>query len=593
MVARTLVTTADERTWPKDKNEPVLFLGEWCMRYSRKHIWQGMDYEVVPYHWDNRKKLHTDYIYLDNLYEKLLRKAVIIMNSIHSTHYPIRYWRILIGPWLKCFLHILFDRWFMLKSAIDQFDIKECNIINNDDNWPITIKDTKGLSIFVDDNGNEALYSKLLSILWGKNITLHSINKDLNDNIKTSYIQRQNNRLNLKEILKKALLFFGKYVSGNQKFFFYSSYIPAKYEFLLQIYLLQIPVPRWTEDVFDVLPNKKYRKWKLDDCHLDKDIFDTILGEFIALCIPTCYIEGYSKLDCLAQSKNWPNNPKVIFTSNAYHSDEVFKIWTARKIYDCNTSLFIGQHGGLFGVNRFYADEDHQVSIADKWLSWGWSDKKRHNIVPFYAMNLSGKKWTYDPSGGALLVQYGDSRYSYYLHSGTVSRQLLDYFSDQQRFLEGLPKNIRKETVLRLYPAKDLGWDQLERWRNKIPGVEINSDGKDIKGLVQKSRLYIATYNATNYLESLYFNMPTIIFWNPEHWELNKDAEPYFKLLESVGIFHSTPESAARQTEKIWSNVDSWWHSNEVQEARKKFCYKYARSSSNFAVKLKPLLKGR
>ena len=26
MVARILITTADERTWPKDKNEPVLFL---------------------------------------------------------------------------------------------------------------------------------------------------------------------------------------------------------------------------------------------------------------------------------------------------------------------------------------------------------------------------------------------------------------------------------------------------------------------------------------------------------------------------------------------------------------------------------------
>ena len=28
MVARTLITTADERTWPKDESEPVLFLGD-------------------------------------------------------------------------------------------------------------------------------------------------------------------------------------------------------------------------------------------------------------------------------------------------------------------------------------------------------------------------------------------------------------------------------------------------------------------------------------------------------------------------------------------------------------------------------------
>ena len=52
MVARRLVLTADEHTWPKENKEPVLFLGEWCKRYSRKAVWQKLDAEVAPYHWD-------------------------------------------------------------------------------------------------------------------------------------------------------------------------------------------------------------------------------------------------------------------------------------------------------------------------------------------------------------------------------------------------------------------------------------------------------------------------------------------------------------------------------------------------------------
>ena len=38
---RYLITTADERTWVMDR--PVLFLGEWCKRYSRRNKWLLLD----------------------------------------------------------------------------------------------------------------------------------------------------------------------------------------------------------------------------------------------------------------------------------------------------------------------------------------------------------------------------------------------------------------------------------------------------------------------------------------------------------------------------------------------------------------------
>ncbi len=129
MVARTLITTADERSWPKNKTEPVLFLGEWCKRYSRKHIWENMDFEVASYHWDDREKLFSDYQYLQELYEKLLANLSETLNQIHGVDHSPRYWRILIGPWLGCFIQALFDRWFMLKEAIDQAEIVKCRVL--------------------------------------------------------------------------------------------------------------------------------------------------------------------------------------------------------------------------------------------------------------------------------------------------------------------------------------------------------------------------------------------------------------------------------------------------------------------------------
>jgi putative transferase (TIGR04331 family) len=66
------------------------------------------------------------------------------------------------------------------------------------------------------------------------------------------------------------------------------------------------------------------------------------------------------------------------------------------------------------------------------------------------------------------------------------------------------------------------------------------------------------------------------MFWNPNHWELRDDAIPYFDLLKSVSILHETPESAANHMVVVWDKVASWWKSDAVQNARRKFCKRYS-----------------
>ena len=115
----------------------------------------------------------------------------------------------------------------------------------------------------------------------------------------------------------------------------------------------------------------------------------------------------------------------------------------------------------------------------------------------------------------------------------------------------------------------------FRHWRLSIVDLSRSSN-QPIEKLISQSRFYISTYNATTYLESLFLNVPTIIFWNPEHWELNKEAKPYFKLLIDAGIFHKTPYSAAQKMIEVWNNVDGWWMSENVQNARQIFCEKYS-----------------
>ena len=295
MVARTLITTADERTWPKDKKQSVLFLGEWCRRYSRKEVWQQLDAEVVPYHWDDREKLFEDYQYLQELYEKLLTELSDKLNQIHSVDHSSRYWRILIGLWLGYFMQMLFDRWFMLKQTIEKEAIGECNIIERD---PMSIvpNDMQHFNkLFVDDDWNEAIYGQLLELSWGEVVNVKKIQTPSADN-KCSKSTSLGLKATVKRNVKKWIPLFNKLFPKDDGYFFISSYLPLKTDFKLQICLGQFPKLWRSQPVLIIQEVLQKRQWGLDEKASANDSFEDIVRQLIPLHILTVYLEGYKQL---------------------------------------------------------------------------------------------------------------------------------------------------------------------------------------------------------------------------------------------------------------------------------------------------------
>ena len=217
-------------------------------------------------------------------------------------------------------------------------------------------------------------------------------------------------------------------------------------------------------------------------------------------------------------------NPSFIFTSVAYCQSDTFKAWAAEKT-SCGVPLIIGQHGGNFGMTPFAFEEKHQIDIADRWVSWGWQDKLEPKIVPFGNFKTLGKLVRYDSRGPALMVQMSLPRYSYHLMAEPIAGQMESYLDDQVTFLRCLSSEIQGQITLRLYP-NDYGWDEAQRWGDTFPAIRIAETHIKMEKLIERSRLYISTYNATTYLESLSWNIPTIVFWNPDHWELKEEVKP-------------------------------------------------------------------
>nr|WP_185805729.1 LIC12162 family protein [Chlorobium phaeovibrioides] len=568
---RFLITTPIEETWPSD-NEPVLFLGEWCKLYRRKERWEQLGTKTASYHWDDRVKLAGDYRYLQKLHEILLHELSQRLNQLHQVDHSVRYWRIVIGPWLGYFTQMLFDRWFMLQLVVEGGLVGTCKIVDRDALSLIPNDMGDFHQLFPNDVWNEAIYGQLLEKYWSDSIEISRI--DGSDENPCAVLPYNGWKQSLRSAAIGLINWSNSIVTRESDYFFISSYLPAQFEIALQFRLGQLPQLWRSKSVPKVKPELSWREWRLNGGNSGDTGFERVVREMIPMHLPTLYLEGYKQLVASTIETSWPKQPKAIFTSNAYSADDFFKVWAAEKV-ESGTPLVIGQHGGNFGMTPFAFYEEQQIKIADRWLSWGWSDTARPNVRPVGNLKGFGRTVGYDPNGGALMVEMTMPRYSYHLYSSPIAGQTLDYLDDQFQFIEALPSGLHNQVMVRLY-KNDCGWDQKDRWLDKFPDIQLDDGVKNIRQLIQKCRVFISTYNATTYLESMCWNIPTIFFWNPHHWELKDDATLYFDQLKSVGIFHETPDGAARQMKLVWDDVSGWWESPEVQTARRLFCERFA-----------------
>jgi putative transferase (TIGR04331 family) len=557
-----LITTANQRFWKEDEN--ILFLGEWCKPYAAKETWSKLDYEVVPYHWDNRRQLYQDYLYLKEVYERYLQFLANRLNDLHGERHTLRYWRIIIGPWLHYFIAILFDRYVSLKKASEAYEITNTWIADTNF-WEWMPQDMSNFSrYFVGDDYNHVLYSRIIRQL--KLVPYETIDCKI-----VPYIESN----------------VATAIFRNPSFFFVASYFGLYEQAKLEIALRQWPT------LFSVIHQSTVEA----DPRLRQTLsmkkggseFESLLDIFIPEQMPVSYVENYQKARELG-SANYPKKPKLIFTANAYSSNEVFKCWSAEQV-EHGAKLVTGQHGGHYGTGLWDWTEEHQTKISDQFITWGWNVPNEPKVQPLPAGKLiSIKKYLRPNSKGHILwVWCGSPRYSYWMYSAPVASQFLNYLEDQIDFAKKLSHDARRLLLLRYYP-KDYGWGEAEKMRELKLGIQDYYSEQTMEDQLNQSRLFVGTYNATTYLETFVADFPTILFWNPDHWELRPSAQPYFDELRRVGILHDTPESAAQKVNEIYDDPAKWWKTPKVQAAKNRFCEQYAKTSPNWIKEWKAKL---
>jgi putative transferase (TIGR04331 family) len=394
--------------------------------------------------------------------------------------------------------------------------------------------------------------------------------------------------MTLKTFLFGVMKKLAPLLSRRRDAFIVSSYLPPIEDIKLQIALGQFP-SFWETPNADVeaKPNLTLRTGLTNELLNDGDVgvlkvVKTLLFE----TLPVTYLEGFSEIQEIVRKQKWPERPKFIFTSNAFHGSDVYKYWIANKV-DAGTKYIVGQHGNSYFTDRRQRNSIEEVT-ADKFLTWGWKDVSDRYIPAFLFQNKPNKTIKINSSGGLLLINNGPSpsRTTY-----DVSFPAHQYLEMNQTFINNLIGGPREQTTLRLtLRTRQHSFSEKKRWEDFDAHLKIDEGFTPIHQLISANRLTVHSYDSTGILVTLSQNIPTMAFWLNGFEHLCDEVIADYEILLQAGIIHLTPESAAKKVNEVWDNIDEWWSGEEVQEARGAFCQKYAVISKTPAKDLKSIL---
>ena len=590
-VPRYLITTADERTWKYDR--PVIFLGEWCRVYNRKHIWQDMDAIVAAPYGLGQAKKDADYVEARALEDKLFPILCDTLNRHHRSQYSVRFWRIVLGHWFSRYVDVMLNRVKTLEQCLQTYKILGTTTYTNEHYSLATQDFHTAIWAFNDECWNNTLAVRILDLLGTESCPVEVIAGCVSPGFRWNALATTTTLK--RKVLKWCYQRAGKlasYLARDDDAFIINSYLPKKEEIKLKLSLGQCP-QLWVSSKLEIYekPDRALRKTLAKQIATNSDNnLEDILSVMALELLPVCYLEGFDTLVNLAKQQSWPKRPKFIFTSNNFYCDEVFKIWAASKVEYNFSKYIVGQHGSLYGTHRHWYFNTIEELVADKFLTWGWSDGLPQHTPAFIFKTAGRKNKYYNPQGGLLLIEL---HLNHRITTWDDTSEFVKYFEDQQKFVNKLASTPKQQLTIRLHASYNLLlWGEESRWQEFDPLLKIDTGSVAVRAQIAQSRLVVHSYDSTGILETLSQNIPTLAFWQNNFDHLRDSAKPYYQLLVNAGIVHLTPESVAQKVNEVWDDVDGWWSQSIVQNARKQFCNQYARQSNNPVRELKQILLG-
>jgi len=508
-----------------------------------------------------------------NTYDQLIGPVAQILNRLHNESFSVKYWEILCGPWLRSFSFVYSDRISGLRSGRYPSETRVTD-------KPITIDVPKNFHEYMKNVETDVWNEKFLATLLG------GVGNGMPSAPKVDSDARSAKEKSLLKRVTLILLGLWNRIFGpHQRFVFIATYLPLLDDIKAQLRMGQVPTSH-LQSVTTSSTLTVNRTWRVEVND------DEILG-LVRLYIPRSYVEDYHLLRNDSRLKIFPKNPKAIFTSNAFWFDDVFKAYMAGA-REAGARLVIGQHGGVFGTAEHSASEDHQLEIADRFVSYGWTRAGfESKILTVGNFKSSGLTLNRSPKPAKVLVVLTAApTYPRFATGGPMTeKEWQSYVSQQVDFVQRLDDEARGKIQLRLKPNA-FGLDQVSPWHGVVSKSSVNLGVGSLNDLLIDSQLVIVTYEGTTHLDTLLLGIPTVLLLDKAIWPLREEARPLYGRLEAAGIlFYDSLEAAKHVQTILKTGVDQWWKSASTQAAVRDFCSVFSAPMPNVSREIAATLR--
>ena len=546
-----LATTALTEFWDRD-SDPLLMLGAWCLRDDQRSRWERLPHTVLPCPWDDRVRFYRACGELDRIYEAILPWLGQALDGLHGgPPKSTRYWRIVVGPWLFRYLHALFDRYTCVRDALaTDGNLRTWTLSPALFTTPFDTRDYIGLVL--DDHYNLQIVSEVVAALgmahetrqvehWPHLRSMRASPGTASTGIADAWLRRHPGDVALSDMSyrKSDLIRISVRSRGRVRPLRFPAVSPSL-----------------------VSLNDTFRQTLRNPPMATE--FGRVLGHSLPLAVPRLFIEDFARLRASVASGGSP--PKIVISAAGWHDDEGFKCYAA-ECMEQGALLISAQHGGAYGTFRAQPQEDHEVAVADAFLTWGWKYTPKHVPLPsaHLARVVSSTRRRQSDAKGILLLTTSLPRYLYLFQSVPVAGQFDGYLDWQRRFVERLG-HLTSETTVRLHPA-EYGHGIQERLRRASSEIKFDA-GRASEDAMASAALVVIDHPTTAMLESIAINRPTLLFWDPARWEARAEAQFVLDLLRGVGVLHYTPEGAAEAAGRVAHDAVAWWAQPQIQDAR-------------------------
>jgi putative transferase (TIGR04331 family) len=175
-------------------------------------------------------------------------------------------------------------------------------------------------------------------------------------------------------------------------------------------------------------------------------------------------------------------------------------------------------------------------------------------------------------------MQYNRYHQRYVLKPQSGPYELSKYHSDTALFLSLLDPSIS----LTIRTPANVGYDFSYLQRK----VRYDLSDQSFESVLPSYALYCVDHLGTTMLESISMGIPTIVILDKRFVKYHGEAQKIMASLESIGVIHYSPKTAAAFVNDNFLTIDRWWQSAPVQASLQNFIQRFARASDNPEARL-------